>query len=568
MTYPSTENCQNADPCCVDSDYKPVEGTCNGEGIQTFRLDDAYCEKTNLLGDESFVSPEEVTRPCDVNCVLDDWVDSGTCSSEGTQEQTRSIITEPLNDGNPCDIVRRFRPCNVNAVCGWVDSGTCSSEGNQEQTRTTITSAINSGTTCGSDNRFVDCRVNCDQTEWTDVGGCVSDGKKKQERTTNSGPLYAGEVCGPLEQFVECSFGNFDRFDNDKFYIKGKNGIYLGLGPEISTAIDARMSYLRTVYGDERLTANKVYFTLDGTLNNVSMKAGQLGYCSRFGSCDYTKGYYNTNWTFEKQSGGGYKIIPNNNPQSERLTINNVNKVDIVGIESTSGGSTIRRDLEAGWDDIFYLEKIPDENQEEPPSTVEPDVEPEDDASPIIDVLAPTPIYRKVENTRIRVPLFNLNPTEFGKTSINASDGSFVTINGRASHELTEVDKGGVDACMETCNSFDLCEGFVHERSTDKCFLKSGHAKQLEDHGIDGYDMYYKSTAAEIAAFQEDPPVLTPAAPLPTYVSSSPARELKDPAPATAPAPASTIHQPGSVGWMRERGMDPYAETQTSRGWW
>ena len=121
---------------------------------------------------------------------------------------------------------------------------------------------------------------------------------------------------------------------------------------------------------------------------------------------------------------------------------------------------------------------------------------PENDPSPINDVVVPIPIpvtqYRKVENTRIRVPQQFINPTQYGKTSINASDGSFVTVKGRASHKLTEVDKGSVDVCMETCNSFDKCEGFVHERSTDKCFLRSGHAKQLEDRGVDGYDMYYK----------------------------------------------------------------------------
>jgi hypothetical protein len=43
-----------------------------------------------------------------------------------------------------------------------------------------------------------------------------------------------------------------------------------------------------------------------------------------------------------------------------RLAINNMNKVDSVGVEITSWGTTITRDLEAGWDDIFYLEKIPD----------------------------------------------------------------------------------------------------------------------------------------------------------------------------------------------------------------
>jgi hypothetical protein len=146
---------------------------------------------------------------------------------------------------------------------------------------------------------------------------------------------------------------------------------------------------------------------------------------------------------------------------------------------------------------------------------------PENDPSPINDVVVPIPIpvtqYRKVENTRIRVPLQFINPTQYGKTSINASDGSFVTINGRASHKLTEVDKGSVDVCMETCNSFDICEGFVHERSTDKCFLKSVHAKQLEDRGIDGYDMYYKYRDGV-------------------------------PAPAPAPAPASNVSKNGKCG--------------------
>jgi hypothetical protein len=182
---------------------------------------------------------------------------------------------------------------------------------------------------------------------------------------------------------------------------------------------------------------------------------------------------------------------------------------------------------------------------------------PENDPSPINDVVVPIPIpvtqYRKVENTRIRVPLQFINPTQYGKTSINASDGSFVTIKGRASHKLTEVDKGSVDVCMETCNSFDICEGFVHERSTDKCFLKSGHAKQLEDHGIDGYDMYYKSTAAEIAAFQEDPPVLTPTAPLPTY--------------SPAPAPASNVSKNGRCGSAFGATICPGGQCCSNYGW-
>jgi len=101
--------------------------------------------------------------------------------------------------------------------------------------------------------------------------------------------------------------------------------------------------------------------------------------------------------------------------------------------------------------------------------------------------------YNKLENTRIGVPTVYRNPGSVGKTSINASDGTFVTINSRVVHKLTEVDEGSVDACMERCNKFDRCGGFVHERSTNKCFLKSNHAKKLQDTGVDGYDMYYKT---------------------------------------------------------------------------
>ena len=103
------------------------------------------------------------------------------------------------------------------------------------------------------------------------------------------------------------------------------------------------------------------------------------------------------------------------------------------------------------------------------------------------------PSYDKLENVRIGVPTLSRNPWSIGQTSINASDGTFVRITSRALHKLTEVDEGNVDACMKRCDKFDKCEGFVHERSTNKCFLKSNHAKKLQDTGVDGYDMYYKT---------------------------------------------------------------------------
>ena len=183
-TYSSTDNCLNADPCCVDSDYKPVEGTCTGEGIQTYRLDDADCEKINLLDDEYYESPEEVTKPCDVNAVCG-WEDIGTCSSEGNQEQTRTTITSAINDGNPCDIVRQFVNCDVDCVGGW--SGTwsgCSEDcgpGSQTMDWVVSTDEINSGTcanrgtTKSQDCKIKECPVNC-VGDWSNPwSGCSED---------------------------------------------------------------------------------------------------------------------------------------------------------------------------------------------------------------------------------------------------------------------------------------------------------------------------------------------------------------------------------------------------------
>jgi hypothetical protein len=107
-----------------------------------------------------------------VDCVQDDWTNSGTCnSSTGKQSQTRTTITAAQNSGTACGIDTQEVDCDVNAVCGWADSGTCSTDGFQTQTRTTITSAINSGTTCGiDDTQEVDCDVDC-VGDWSGTWG-------------------------------------------------------------------------------------------------------------------------------------------------------------------------------------------------------------------------------------------------------------------------------------------------------------------------------------------------------------------------------------------------------------
>ena len=190
-TYRSTDNCQNADPCCEDSDYKPVEGTCNSEGIQTFRLDDDNCEKTNLLGDVSYESPEEVTRLCKVNCEMNDWTDvTGTCNQDpnrpGKKQQTRTVKTEPQNGGEACPTDRvQYLDCDVDCVGDWSNpwsacSKTCGT-GTQTKTWKVTSAALNGGTcveegtTQSQDCNTQACPVNC-VGDWSNPwSGCSED---------------------------------------------------------------------------------------------------------------------------------------------------------------------------------------------------------------------------------------------------------------------------------------------------------------------------------------------------------------------------------------------------------
>ena len=320
----------------VDGTYD-VEGNVDEslrEGLRIkYRSDQGISFEEMVKNDCTLYSTEACQAPREsVNCVIG-ITSTGDCLSTGCERLGRKTLsygikTYPFGEGDACP---GYEPVGY-------DSGGCQLGG--------------------------PCPVDCVQTEFTNAGGCVSDGMQRQERTTETSPLHNGTLCGDLEQFVECSFGTFVRFNNDKFYIKGgfsentndeaprvKNGIYLGLGPQTSTAMNTDITWLRTVYGDERQTANKDFFTLDGSLTNVSIKGGELGYCSRYGHCNYDKASTDyTSWTFEKQSDGGYKIIPNNKP-NQRVTINNWNKVEIIETEF--------RGVEDGWDDIFYLEMVP-----------------------------------------------------------------------------------------------------------------------------------------------------------------------------------------------------------------
>jgi hypothetical protein len=259
----------------------------------------------------------------------------------------------------------------VPAVCGWTNTGGCNtSDGKQTQTRYTITAAQHGGTACGSETQDIDCDVDCVQGAWTNnPDGCNSStGKQSQTRTTITAAVGTGTACESETQEIDC-----DSFDNDKLYLKTKDGIYLGTGSDYYNARLGFVTGVKNTQFPHRKYPNgylivKKYFTLDGPLDSVVIQgdtpnqpnwtpAVVKAVCTWQFACwdtleDVTHNQPNSidaKWNFVKQSDGGYKIIPNNKP-NQRVTINNWNKVEIIETEF--------RGVEDGWDDIFYLEKV------------------------------------------------------------------------------------------------------------------------------------------------------------------------------------------------------------------
>jgi hypothetical protein len=88
--------------CCADEDYES-SNTCKVDGKMTYTLNTTSCAINGL--------PNTKEVDCDVDCVRSDWTNSGGCTSEGKQKQTRSIITAPKNNGQKCGETTRQVAC-------------------------------------------------------------------------------------------------------------------------------------------------------------------------------------------------------------------------------------------------------------------------------------------------------------------------------------------------------------------------------------------------------------------------------------------------------------------------
>src|SRR6056300_481969 len=134
-------------------------GSCSNEGLQTFT-------RTVVNGTE----PVKKTEKC---CYTGGWSNSGGCKPDGKQTQTRTVKNCPSG-------TQSKREVNCCYIGGWSNSGGCKSDGKQTQTRTVKNCPSNV-----SSSKEIDC---CYTGGWSNSGGCKSDGKQTQTRTVKNCP--------------------------------------------------------------------------------------------------------------------------------------------------------------------------------------------------------------------------------------------------------------------------------------------------------------------------------------------------------------------------------------------
>jgi len=385
QTRTTTTAAQNSGTVCgsetrdIDCDVNCVQtawtnsGVCNsstGKQSQTRTTTTAARNSGTACGD--------LTREinCDVNCVQTAWTNSGVCnSSTGKQSQTRTTTTAARNSGTACGGETRDIFCAVDCVqTAWTNSGVCSKTcgtGKQSQRRTTTTAAQNSGTACGDLTREINCNtqacpVNC-VGNWSNPWGTCSKtcGPGTQTKTWKvTSAAQNGGTCAKegTTQSQACNIKEcppvFDSFDNDKLYIKNKDGIYLGTGSEIYNAYLGFVTGVTNTQWTHRKYPNgwvvvKKYFTLDGPLDSVVIQGdtpNQPNYspavvkavCTWQLVCgsplkDVSNKSY-AKWNFVKQSDGGFKIMHEINNRFIQQDGNNIKLGD-------NG-------------DVFYLERV------------------------------------------------------------------------------------------------------------------------------------------------------------------------------------------------------------------
>jgi hypothetical protein len=177
----------------------------------------------------STVTSEDVpcnTQPCPIDCVMSDWVNQGTCSTScggGQQQQVRTVKISSAYGGQTCptnttqSVPCNTQPCPIDCVMGpWSNQGSCSANcggGSQQQVRSVQTQPQYGGKACPATTQSISCNnqacppVDCQVGGWYNATNCTSScgyGTLVQYRNVTVQPQNGGAGCPSTSQNASC----------------------------------------------------------------------------------------------------------------------------------------------------------------------------------------------------------------------------------------------------------------------------------------------------------------------------------------------------------------------------
>jgi hypothetical protein len=193
--------------CCYRSSWEDEDG-CHQDGDVWKGKQTRTVVNSNLCGNDKSTSQYIEDSACDpVNCVMNNWKNSGVCGADGIQEQTRTVKTAAKYGGAACGSTTQEISCCYRS--SWENEDGCHKDGDVwkgKQTRTVVNSNL-----CGNDkstSQYIEdsaCDpVDCVMNSWKNSGPCSADGIQKQTRTVKTAAKYGGAACGSTTQDVTC----------------------------------------------------------------------------------------------------------------------------------------------------------------------------------------------------------------------------------------------------------------------------------------------------------------------------------------------------------------------------
>ena len=229
------QNCTDISGCApIDcslntwSDWTSCNTNC-GTGIQTRQTTIKIHPLYNGLTCPPLIQTQNCssTVDCPIDCVVSDWSPLSSCSNtcgSGIQTKTRTVITQPQNNGQVCPPLNQDISCNDLSGCPidcvlseWSPLSSCSNtcgSGIASLTRTVITPAKNNGKACQflkydiSCNNKSGCPIDCVVSDWSPLSSCSNtcgDGIQTKTRTVITPPLNNGQMCPSLKQDISCN---------------------------------------------------------------------------------------------------------------------------------------------------------------------------------------------------------------------------------------------------------------------------------------------------------------------------------------------------------------------------